>query len=131
MDSLQSAHYQTFFALPKRLTLSKTYNDRLRENFGQINDLRILKVTGDSMRPTIFDGDLVMINVNRTLESDGIYVLRYGDELFIKRVMFEETRIRLISDHPGFPGYDLNRNDESDMSQMNLIGRVIWTGRAL
>ena len=103
----------------------------LRNKFGDVSGLRIVKVKGDSMTPTLNDDDLVMFDINRRQPIDGIFVLRMNDQLMVKRVHFPSTRRLLItSDNRDYERFerllDLEREDTLD-----LIGRVVWAGKSL
>ena len=103
----------------------------LRRQFGDPAKLRIVHVRGDSMAPTLGDGDLVMINIDRRDPVDGIFVLRLDDQLMVKRVLFPSARRVLVtSDNRDYDRFDrlvdLEREDG-----LHLIGRVVWAGRSM
>jgi len=92
-------------------------------------NLAILKVRGDSMFPTLNDGDDILIDTSCTLASkDGIYVLRLDDGLMVKRISINPTNklITVKSDNALYQTWE-NCPPES----LHLIGRVVWTGRNL
>ena len=88
--------------------------------------LSIIHVLGDSMEPTLSDGDEVMVDASDhgSRLRDGIYVLRADDALVVKRVTLkpggrkEEHVIGAIRRHV-------------DRSGIQVVGRVIWFGRAI
>ena len=59
----------------------------LRKEYGTTDSLEGIRVSGDSMEPTLFDGDVVLIDRNDFVPKDGVYVLRIEDSLFVKRLM--------------------------------------------
>lgn len=92
--------------------------------------LSIIKVTGDSMEPTLNDGDEVMVDLadGQARLRDGIYVLRMDDALNVKRVAIEPKgrQISVVSDNPAYPSWNgLERRT------INIVGRVLWFGRKL
>lgn len=92
--------------------------------------LSIIKVTGDSMEPTLNDGDEVMVDLadGQARLRDGIYVLRMDDALNVKRVAIEPKgrQISVVSDNPAYPSWNgLERR------AINIVGRVLWFGRRL
>ena len=101
-----------------RLTSSKASN------------LSIIGVLGDSMEPTLHDGDEVMIDLadGQARLRDGIYVLRMDDMLSIKRIAIEPQgkRVSVLSDNPTFPSWP-----GLEKRALNIVGRVLWFGRAL
>ncbi len=92
-------------------------------------NLSLIVVDGDSMAPTLGDGDDIMVDhgaATRPLR-DGIYVLRMDDVLLVKRVaMGPSGKLTVRSDNPQYPDWE----DVSPES-VNIIGRVVWTGRRL
>ncbi|WP_417593421.1 S24 family peptidase [Parasphingorhabdus sp.] len=92
-------------------------------------NLSLIAVDGDSMNPTLGDGDDIMVDhsaASRPLR-DGIYVLRMDDVLLVKRVaMGPSGKLSIRSDNPQYPDWD----DVSPES-VNIIGKVVWTGRRL
>ena len=92
--------------------------------------LSIIGVHGDSMEPTLHDGDEVMVDLGdgQSRLRDGIYVLRMDDALNVKRIAIEPQgrRISVVSDNPAYPSWrGLERRS------INIVGRVRWFGRAL
>jgi phage repressor protein C with HTH and peptisase S24 domain len=102
----------------RRLTASKASN------------LSIIGVLGDSMEPTLHDGDEVMVDLGdgQARLRDGIYVLRMDDMLSVKRIAIEPQgkRVSVLSDNPTYPNW---RGLEKRM--LNIVGRVLWFGRTL
>lgn len=94
------------------------------------SSLSIIGVHGDSMEPTLHDGDEVMVDLGdgQSRLRDGIYVLRMDDALNVKRIAIEPQgrRISVVSDNPAYPSWrGLERRS------INIVGRVLWFGRAL
>lgn len=88
---------------------------------------RAIEAQGDSMAPTIQDGDLVLLNVGeRELRDGKIYVFTIGDEAFLKRLRRERGGLVMISDNPAFPPEAVKHGES-----LAIIGRVVWGGRRL
>ena len=92
--------------------------------------LQMISVSGDSMMPTLADGDLVMIDTARKLPSPpGIFILDDGVGLVAKRVdtvpNTAPPMLRLSSDNPAYANY------RRRLDEVHVIGRVIWFGRSL
>lgn len=84
--------------------------------------LALLRVDGDSMLPTLEDGDWVLIDrTQRRFTRQGIYALAVGDDAWIKRMMMDlaEKKVRVISDNPKYPPQLLPEED------LRLIGRYV------
>lgn len=92
--------------------------------------LSIINVAGDSMEPTLSSGDEVLVDASDQSSQlrDGIYVLRADDALVVKRVTLKPggRKITISSDNPAYPSWD-----DVDRSDIQIVGRVIWFGRAL
>ncbi len=94
------------------------------------SSLSIIAVHGDSMEPSLHDGDEVMVDLadGQSRLRDGIYVLRMDDALNVKRIAIEPQgkRISVVSDNPSYPSWQgLERR------AVNIVGRVLWFGRKL
>lgn len=100
----------------------------LQENGLKASSLASVKISGDSMYPTISDGDSVIINMDDKLriEDGGIYAFKLNGELLVKRLMRSRVTgdITIISDNPSYGREVLRRNDES--VSFVMIGRVIY-----
>jgi len=92
--------------------------------------LSIIKVVGDSMEPTLHDGDEVLVDVadDQSKLRDGIYVLRMDGALNVKRVAIEPQgrKISVISDNSAYPSWQ-----GLDRRSVNIVGRVLWFGRKI
>ncbi|OOR97094.1 Cro/Cl family transcriptional regulator [Canicola haemoglobinophilus] len=92
------------------------------------NSLAFIMAEGDSMYPTINDGDMLLINRNATTPRDGkIYVLRSGEQFWVKRVQGIINGIRLISDNKAiYDPIDVAFNEGLDFE---VVGQVVFIGR--
>lgn len=96
---------------------------------GKLSDLSIITVRGDSMVPTLADGDDILVDradAGPRLR-DGVYVLRDGDSLIVKRVAVDPAtrRFAIRGDNPDHPAWDHAPGD------VEVIGRVVWMSRRL
>ncbi len=92
-------------------------------------NLSLIVVDGDSMDPTLGDGDDIMVDHSASSRPlrDGIYVLRMDDVLLVKRIaMGPSGKLTIRSDNPQYPDWD-----DVKPESVNIIGRVVWTGRRL
>lgn len=99
----------------------------LRELGASPDHLSAIRVSGDSMAPTLADGDDILVDRADAAARlrDGIYVLRIDDALNVKRIATAPgRRFTILSDNPAYPPL-------ADWSpdQVAIIGRVIWAGR--
>jgi hypothetical protein len=91
--------------------------------------LSLIRVQGDSMAPTLQDGDDIMVDrgAANTPLRDGIHVLRMDDALMVKRLARGPVgRLSVLSDNPVYPDWV-----DVDGGAVSIIGRVVWTGRRL
>ncbi len=104
----------------------------LRQLSASPQNLAIIRVEGDSMVPTLSDGDDIMVDSSDGIERlrDGIYVLRRDDMLLVKRLTRglrgQAGRVTIISDNSAYP-------PEKDVPAdgLALVGRVVWAGRRI
>ncbi len=92
--------------------------------------LRFIRVQGDSMSPTLNDGDDILVDEGSAAGQlrDGIYVLRVEDSLMVKRLAPSpaDRSLTIKSDNPAYPDWT-----GCDPSTVSVIGRVIWAGRKI
>jgi len=101
----------------------------LEQNGISAGDSILINVRGDSMRPSLYDGDLVMIDRRKTqIRSGQIYVFREADALRIKRLeVIPDAAIILRSDNPEHPPEHRTGEAMNAVSQ-NIVGQVVWSG---
>lgn len=95
---------------------------------GTFDDLFITYPVGDSMQPTISEGDVVIVDraQKRIDEQDRIWCVTYGELGMIKRIrQLNDGGVMVISDNPAVPPFTAY-DDE-----LHVIGRVIWCGRRM
>jgi phage repressor protein C with HTH and peptisase S24 domain len=106
------------------------FSDRMLRSLagGDPSGLSLISVAGDSMEPTLSDGDDILVNRLDGFPRlrDGIYVLRLGDALHVKRIACgpDASRITLVSDNETYPPWA-----NIDAKAVKVIGRVVWGGR--
>lgn len=93
---------------------------------------RIVEVRGDSMEPTLHNGDRIMVNVaDRVPSPPGIFVLWDGLGVIVKRVEYipgtEPARITISSDNPRAQP----RAYERTVDEIQVLGRAQWVARRL
>lgn len=97
---------------------------------GAPDQLSIIRVAGDSMAPTLGDGDEILVDRGDAAPRlrDGIYVLRIDAALVVKRLALNPAArtLSIRSDNPAYPGWPDCAPDAID-----IVGRVVWTGRRI
>ena len=90
--------------------------------------LALISTVGDSMYPTIREGDLLLVDLRRReVGDDAIYIIRRDSTLVAKRFqrLFDGT-VSIKSDNPIYKEEVVPRETAKEL---NLIGRVVWIGR--
>ena len=73
------------------------------------NKIKGIQVDGDSMEPTLRDGDYVLIDENINFGTNGIYAIQYGGQILIKRLQFKmDGTILIISDNTKYQSETFN-----------------------
>lgn len=106
----------------------------LRDLAGDPARLSIIAVEGDSMEPTLSDGDEILVDRGDGAERlrDGIYVLRQDEALIVKRIAMNPARpsasrrFTIRSDNVGYPDWP-----DCGSEDVSVIGRVVWAGRRI
>lgn len=120
-------------ALPsaEAITAHFGFDRRWLRTLSQTPDkLSVISVRGDSMHPTLGEGDDILVDTGDAAERlrDGIYVLRVDDALLVKRIARNPAtgQVSIRSDNPAYPSWD-----ECAPADIHIIGRVVWAGRRM
>ena len=91
-------------------------------------DLAVVFAHGDSMEPTINNGNTILVDMSdKKLKDGSIYVLRFGEYLYAKRLQQRfDGSVCLISDNKEYDD-QIVKSDELD--QLAIIGKVVWIGK--
>jgi phage repressor protein C with HTH and peptisase S24 domain len=89
--------------------------------------LAMIEVRGDSMEPTLYDGDIVIVDMfQKDFERGGLYVLTRNNMVHVKRLQYLlDGSIRIISDNPKAQSETITKEQAEHFS---VDGRVIWSG---
>lgn len=87
-----------------------------------------LKCCGDSMEPTIHDGDLVAIRKDVQVENGQIAAVRIGDEATLKHLYLHEDYIEL---RPEKPTYSSIIRRKEEMNDVTIEGKAVGLCRGL
>ncbi len=103
-----------------------------RELKSNPDNLFILSAESDSMEPTIQHDALLIVDksIDRII-TEGIYILRRGDTILIKRIRkLSEDTIELISDNPAYGKETIDMNKQPEIT---ILGKAIymWSGRKI
>lgn len=93
----------------------------LRDQGLQPDRLSAIAVRGDSMEPTLRDGDEILVDATLRTWRDGIHVVRLDGSLVVKRLDTSRPgRVVLLSDNTAYRPIDCAPHD------VEVIGRVVW-----
>jgi phage repressor protein C with HTH and peptisase S24 domain len=82
-----------------------------------------MRVHGSSMEPTLYDGDVVVVNMDSTSPKDGVaYLLLYEGDPVVKRLVRDAGAWWLASDNPDQRRYPRKLCDEAT----KVIGQVVY-----
>jgi phage repressor protein C with HTH and peptisase S24 domain len=112
-----------------RLAGGELFDPRLLASLGVREDQSaVLRAQGESMSPTIEDGDRMLIDERdrRVIARGGVFVIRVDGALMVKRVARSGDMIAVTSDNADFPPTPSLAPD-----QVEILGRVVWLSRAL
>lgn len=96
----------------------------------QPSKLALVRVSGDSMEPTLEHQDLILFDMNDQALRDGmLYVLNLNSTLIVKRIltMFDGSII-IRSDNESYQDQKVNSTETGGLS---VFGRVVWFSRNL
>lgn len=81
-------------------------------------------ITGDSMEPKYHDGDVALIQLGYDNIHGGIYAVDYDGESYLKKVFFENDRIRLVSINKKYDDIVIDLPVEQG-TYLNIVGKVV------
>jgi phage repressor protein C with HTH and peptisase S24 domain len=88
-------------------------------------DVSMIAVAGESMLPTLADGDAILVDRgDRRGVSGAIHVVRHDGTLLVKRLARVPGGIELVSDNPAFAPIAVAGTPD-------IVGRVVWLSRRL
>lgn len=93
--------------------------------------LRVMMVVGESMSPTIGNGDIVLVDEGaqgKELVEGRVYVIRKGEEIYVKRFRKGVGKLMFLGDNRDMDYLDVTVND-GDEDGFKVIGRVLWAGK--
>jgi cyanate lyase len=87
---------------------------------GDPKNIKMMRAQGDSMTPTINDGDFVWVDIsNNFISSDGIYLIKTYTGISIKRLHSGLNSISIICDN------SIYDKEIAQMGEVQIIGRVV------
>lgn len=99
--------------------------EEIPEEMARTGEFFGLQIHGDSMTPSICDGDIVIVKQQNAAESGDIVIATInGDEATCKRLRKYKDGIELISNNPSYSPFEFN-NQEIEEKPVRIIGKVV------
>lgn len=99
--------------------------EEIPEEMARTGEFFGLQIHGDSMTPSICDGDIVIVKQQNDAESGDIVIATInGDEATCKRLRKYKDGIELISNNPSYSPFEFN-NQEIEEKPVRIIGKVV------
>lgn len=90
----------------------------------QIENIKCIRIMGDSMEPTLYDGGVAAVDMSEVAIRDGkIYVFRLDGMLRVKRLISIVGGVVINSQNPAYEAEQLFFKDATDFQ---IVGRCIW-----
>ena len=98
------------------------------EGYSASKQYSIINARGSSMSPRIEDNDKLVIQhcIDEQIIDDNVYLFRYNNELFIKRLVKNVDQIVCISENPRFS----DRVIEPKEDNFAIVGKVVGLFRS-
>lgn len=89
------------------------------------SNLMTVYAKGESMEPSIYEGDALLVDRGQTTVKDRqVYILRYGHEIRVKRLFLRpDGGLRIVSDNSSAFPEEVITGEE--MKHIEIIGRVV------
>jgi len=85
---------------------------------------------GDSMEPTIRDGDVLLVDTSiDRVRDNALYIIVFEGLVFVKRIHIKLSgAVLLISDNDRYPAEEITPDAAV---RLHVAGRVVWFGRSI
>lgn len=98
------------------------------ENISEKEDYLWINVKGDSMAPTIEDGDRILVKKQDSVENGSVAVVMIDEEAFVKKIKYGKNWIELHSFNPYYPVRHL---ENSEAEAVRIVGIVTEVSKKL
>lgn len=112
---------------PKKIRFPKEFLEEVLE-LTQFNGVHIVTAIGDSMSPTIENGDKLFVipfeRENSQIRDGGIYIISCLSGVLVKRVYVNpfDNKMILKSDNPNIPDIEITGDE---LESCKIVGRVV------
>jgi phage repressor protein C with HTH and peptisase S24 domain len=103
------------------------------KNYIPTSNYSVINAYGDSMQPTIQNGDKLVIEftTHNEIRDNNIYVFTYHDKIFCKRLIRNIDNIVITSDNPDKSIYPTSTIYREEMNDIHIIGRIAGLMRSM
>ena len=98
------------------------------ENLSEKDDYLWINVRGDSMAPTIEDGDRILVKKQDSVENGSVAVVMIEEEAFVKKIKYGKNWIELHSFNPYYPVKHLK---DKEVDSIRIVGIVTEVSKKL
>lgn len=91
--------------------------------------LVFVTISGDSMLPTLQDGDRVLVDMTQnSVNNEGLYLLQSKDGLMAKRLKESKGDLCVSSDNPDYESWNITA---AERALNPVAGKIVWCARAI
>jgi phage repressor protein C with HTH and peptisase S24 domain len=92
-------------------------------------ELVFVTISGDSMLPTLHDGDRVLVDMSqKAVGHEGLYLLQSEDGLMAKRLIDKQGELSVVSDNSEYDNWTIM---PAARSVNPIAGKIVWCARAI
>lgn len=131
LDVAASAGNGTLVELENTQDVVAFRTDWLREKGINPGRTHVLAAKGDSMEPTIRDGDILLVDTSIDhVKDNAIYVVVFAGRTLVKRLqLLRDGSVVIKSDNSA--AFDDETVPSSEVPDLIVAGRVMWYGRSI
>lgn len=110
----------------EKITVSRS----VLTSYSKSRKYSVINARGDSMMPTIQNDDRLIVEhwEGEQITDNSIYVFRYGDEVFVKRLVKNIDQIIIISDNHIYP---IRIIEGEKLNDLQIIGKIVGLMRKM
>ncbi len=102
---------------------------KIIETFSSIKKYSVINAYGDSMLPYIHDRDMLVVEhyEGEQIRDNRIYVFRFGDKIFVKRLVLNINQLVIKSDNTLYQPITIELSGNADIQ---IIGQIVGLMRS-
>lgn len=81
------------------------------------------------MEPTLVEGDIALVDRSAIAQSgrvEGVYVFRFNDQLYIKRLQHQGPKLVVKSDNAAYDPWEI---EEKSLPDLSILGKIVGSFR--